>query len=83
MIMYHKEHISIQQEAAEKLKAELDILTLDEVSYILGRYSGPRNIFLRCKKFGSVINSKYFEDTVRRVLDEKATDQFIDGMFEE
>lgn len=42
----------------------MSLKTLEELSYILGRYCGPSNVFLSEKAFGYVIPKDIIEELI-------------------
>lgn len=67
----------MDQEYNNKIRAKakefLRTATLEELSYILGRYCGPSNQFLSQKKFGYIMP----QDLVQHELEERALEDYL------
>lgn len=77
---YQQDTQEAKAKLREKIKEELSLKTVSELSYILGRYCGPSNQFLSEKKFGyhmpsdiveELIGNKSFEDEFLNCLEEE------------
>lgn len=58
----------------QKLKEEIKLASLDDLSYLLGRYCGPRNLLLRERKYDidacKNIHRLILEEVAYREMDE-------------
>lgn len=62
-----------KEELRNKIKELLSNMSLDELSYTLGRYCGPSNIMLCEKKYGFVIP----KDMVEKELETRAIEDIL------
>ena len=62
-----------KEELRNKIRELLSNMSLDELSYTLGRYCGPSNIMLCEKKYGFVIP----KDMVEKELETRAIEDIL------
>jgi len=55
----------------EKIKKILETMSLEELSWVLGRYCGPHNTLLAIRKFSEPIDRSWVEEEIieRHLLD--------------
>lgn len=61
--------------AEQEVKDLLEAMTLDELSYTIGRYTGRSNMLLSEKKFGFVIPKELAE----KIYDTKVVEYYLLG----